>query len=99
MSATKRNTTEVCLDVLKALAHPIRIRIVELLVFEKDEFAVGELQELLGEEQAVISHQLGVLKSRGVVKFRKDGRSRLYSIAGERYRVLVKTIYKCSKQD
>ena len=99
MNEVKNKSTEMCLEVLKALAHPIRIRIVELLVFDKDEFAVGELQEELGEEQAVISHQLGVLKTRGVVKFRKDGRSRLYSIADDRYRNLVQTIYKCSKED
>jgi len=98
MNAINQSNTDNCLEVLKALAHPIRIRIVELLVFDKEEFAVGEIQEELGEEQAVVSHQLGVLKTRGVVKFRKDGRSRLYSIADDRYRKLVETIYKCSKQ-
>lgn len=97
MNQSETQNNEVCLEVLKALAHPIRMRIVEMLAFDRKEFTVGEMQEILGEEQAVVSHQLGVLKSRGIVSFRKDGRSRIYALANDRYRKLIQSIKECAK--
>jgi DNA-binding transcriptional ArsR family regulator len=62
----------------KALAHPIRIRLLELLV--KGNMNVQELQEALGVEQPVVSQQLAVLRANNIVTGRKEGVSVRYSV-------------------
>lgn len=62
----------------KALAHPVRIRILELLV--KGEKNVQELQDALGVEQPVVSQQLAVLRASNIVAGRKEGASVRYSV-------------------
>jgi len=62
----------------KALAHPVRIKILELLV--NGEMNVQELQEALGVEQPVASQQLAVLRVNNIVAGRKEGASVRYSV-------------------
>jgi len=62
----------------RALAHPVRIRILELLV--KGEKSVQELQEALGVDQPVVSQQLAVLRSTNIVSSRKEGASVRYTV-------------------
>lgn len=63
---------------VRALAHPVRIRILELLV--KGDRSVQELQEALGLEQPVVSQQLAVLRSGNIVSGRKEGVSVRYGV-------------------
>ena len=58
-------------NILKALAHPVRIRIFEALA--GGEQAVGELVTLTGEKEANTSRQLGRLRGAGLVATRKEG--------------------------
>jgi DNA-binding transcriptional ArsR family regulator len=62
----------------RALGHPIRIRILEVLV--TGERSVQELQEALGAEQPVVSQQLAVLRSNNIVSSRKEGVSVRYAV-------------------
>ena len=62
----------------RALAHPVRIRILELLV--KGDRSVQELQEVLGLEQPIVSQQLAVLRSSNIVLGRKEGVSVRYAV-------------------
>ena len=62
----------------KALAHPIRIRLVELMV-ERDR-AVQELQALLGLDQSSVSQHLAVLRAHHVVSTRKQGVTVRYAL-------------------
>src|SRR5262245_59660811 len=62
----------------RALAHPVRIRILELLV--KGDRTVQELQEALRLEQPVVSQQLAVLRSNNIVSSRKEGVSVRYAV-------------------
>ena len=62
----------------RALAHPVRIRILELLI--KGEKSVQELQEVLGVDQPVVSQQLAVLRSTNIVTGRKEGVSVRYTV-------------------
>lgn len=62
----------------KALAHPVRIRILELLV--AGDRSVQELQEALGAGQPVVSQQLGVLRANNIVVGRKSGVSVRYTL-------------------
>ena len=62
----------------RALAHPVRIRILEVLV--KGDRSVQELQEALGLEQPIVSQQLAVLRSSNIVSTRKEGVSVRYGV-------------------
>jgi DNA-binding transcriptional ArsR family regulator len=62
----------------RALGHPVRIRILELL--SKGEKSVQELQEVLGVDQPVVSQQLAVLRSTNIVSGRKEGVSVRYTV-------------------
>jgi DNA-binding transcriptional ArsR family regulator len=73
-----RNLQEFKAAFFRALAHPVRIRILELLV--KEDRNVQELQEALGLEQPVVSQQLAVLRSNNIVAGRKEGASVRYAV-------------------
>ena len=66
-------------EFFKALAHPVRIRIVDCL--RGGEKGVGELSEMLQLEPANISQQLAVLRLRNIVTGRKSGSSVFYSVS------------------
>lgn len=57
--------------VLKALAHPVRLGIVERLADRK--LPCTELRELLGCSQPTLSQQLKILEQQGLVAIRRDG--------------------------
>jgi ArsR family transcriptional regulator len=65
-------------DVLKAMAHPIRLRIVAAL--EGREMCVGDIVEALGEKQAITSQQLGIMKDKGILICRREGAKMFYRI-------------------
>ncbi|WP_342559459.1 metalloregulator ArsR/SmtB family transcription factor [Metasolibacillus sp. FSL K6-0083] len=65
-------------DFLKALAHPLRIHILELL--SEGEKSVQEIQEALNKEGSAISQQLSVLRAKNIVVGTKDGKRVLYSL-------------------
>jgi DNA-binding transcriptional ArsR family regulator len=63
-----------------ALAHPVRIRLLEVLV-EAGETSVQDLQRRLGIDQPIVSQQLAKLRASGIVRARKQGASTLYEVA------------------
>ena len=66
-------------EFFKALAHPVRIGIVDCL--RGGEKGVGELSEMLQLEPANVSQQLTVLRFRNIVTPRKSGSSVFYSVS------------------
>jgi ArsR family transcriptional regulator len=62
----------------RALAHPTRIRILEILV--RGGRTVQELQEALTLEQPLVSQQLAVLRNQSIVTARKEGLSVRYTL-------------------
>ncbi|PEA54041.1 transcriptional regulator [Bacillus pseudomycoides] len=65
-------------DFFKALSHPLRIRILELL--SEGEKSVNELQSILNKEGSAVSQQLSVLRAKNIVVGTKDGKRVLYSL-------------------
>jgi len=65
-------------DLFKALAHPARIRILELL--RDGEKSVTELQLGLGSEGSTVSQQLAILRMKNLVQTRKAGTLIYYRI-------------------
>lgn len=65
-------------ELFRALAHPTRIRLLELL--RDGEMSVSELQQRLGIEAASVSQQLGVLRGQQLVVARREGSSVFYRL-------------------
>ena len=76
--ALDRPLSEIKAELFKALAHPARIRVLEVLA--GGERAVGELTPLVGIEASHLSQQLAVLRRARLVTWRKDGARVLYAI-------------------
>jgi ArsR family transcriptional regulator len=66
-------------EFFRAMAHPARIRILELLV--AGDLSVTELLPTVALEASNLSQQLGVLRRAGIVRGRRHGNSVTYSIA------------------
>lgn len=64
--------------IFKVLGEPTRIRIVDAL--SKGELCVCDLALLLAMSSSAVSHQLRVLRDAGLVKYRKEGKSAIYSL-------------------
>ena len=62
----------------RALAHPTRIRMLEILV--RGGRTVQELQEALTLDQPIVSQQLAVLRNQGIVSAQKQGSSVRYTL-------------------
>ena len=75
-------------EFFKALSHPLRIRVLELLV--EGDRTVSELQEALEVEQSSLSQQLAVLRRAGFVVSRRDGPRVSYALADERTAELLR---------
>ncbi len=67
------------IEALKALAHPLRWRILATLA--AGERNVGEIEQAAGIGQPGLSQQLGVLRKAGLVNTRKDSKLVYYSLA------------------
>src|SRR5215468_3635944 len=65
-------------EFFKALAHPLRIRVLEILV--NGERSVHELQAILGVDQPTVSQQLAVLRAKNIVDARKEGTVVRYAV-------------------
>src|SRR5215217_5279587 len=63
----------------KALSDPTRLTLAEALR-EGEELCVCDLSWIAGRSQNLVSHHLGALRSRGLVRSRKDGKMVMYSL-------------------
>jgi DNA-binding transcriptional ArsR family regulator len=80
-------------EVLKALAHPLRLRLVASLC--QEERNVQELCALLEARQALVSQHLSVLRMVGLVAAERSGGTATYSIKEPGLRNLVKCLTGC----
>lgn len=79
-------------DFFKALAHPMRIRILEILSL--GERNVNELQGMLGSEGSAVSQQLAVLRAKNLVNTVKEGTTVIYSLRDP----LIKDLLEVARQ-
>lgn len=91
---TKAKKIEHCALILKAVAHPIRIAIIELLKDNKK--TVSEIHLNLNIEQAVASHHLGILKNKGVLNSSREGKNMYYELKHQQISKIIEIMEKCS---
>ncbi|HUF07736.1 MAG TPA: metalloregulator ArsR/SmtB family transcription factor [Rhodothermales bacterium] len=71
--------------ILKALAHPVRIRMVDLISRGGCEICVCEVEEHFDLKQPTISHHLRILRDAGLIRSRQDGTWVRHSIDAETF--------------
>ena len=91
----KAEQTERAVNFLKALAHPVRIAILDYLDQGK-QLSVKEIHELLDIEQATASHHLGILKDKGILISRREGKNTFYFLRDENFGKLIECLGKCA---
>lgn len=72
---------EIKADLFKALAHPMRVHILELLVAADRPVPVSDLLGTLAVEASLLSQHLGVLRRHHVVASRRLGNTVTYEVA------------------
>lgn len=74
-----QDTLERCARALRVLAHPDRLRIVELL--QQGRLTVGELAQELGLPHSAVSQHLNHMKAHGLLSSLRRGRVVYYRVA------------------
>ncbi|MFZ4521710.1 MAG: ArsR/SmtB family transcription factor [Bacteroidales bacterium] len=97
---TKKSTLdiqklELAASKLRAMAHPMRIAIIELLT-ENKKLTVTEIYERLSIEQASASHHLNILKNKGILESKRDGKMILYSLKTNVLANVIDCINQCA---
>ncbi|MBC2581725.1 helix-turn-helix transcriptional regulator [Clostridium sp. DJ247] len=76
-------------EILKVLAHPVRICIVKGLL-DKGECNVSHMQTCLDAPQSTISQHLQKLRTAGIIEGRRNGLEIYYSVCNEKVAALIK---------
>jgi predicted transcriptional regulator len=84
-------------DMLKALAHPVRLCIVRHLI-EMRNCNVGHMQECLGAPQSTISQHLQKLRMAGIIKGTRNGLEVNYQVCDERAARIVNTLFSARNE-
>lgn len=87
---------EAAAEVLKALAHPVRLGVVEVLA--EGERTVTELYEQLGCSQSMMSQQLKILCQQKLVEIRKDGTQKYCSLCNRDFLKVFTCMHKHLRQ-
>jgi len=82
-------------NLMRAIAHPMRIAILKLLEGGK-KLTVTEIHELLGLEQSTTSHHLGILKDKGILCSRRDGKNTFYFLKYELLSQIIDCVNRCA---
>ena len=80
------------IQILKALAHPVRIAILEIL--RNGEQCVCHFEAALGMRQAYISQQLMVLRRAGIVASRREGWNHYYRVRKPEIYAVLDAVYE-----
>ena len=83
-----KEIVEYIADLFKGFADPTRVHILTLLQ-QNGELCVTEIAEAVELSQSAISHQLRILKQMQLIKFRREGKNILYSLADEHVKTIL----------
>lgn len=80
---------------LRAMAHPLRIAIITLLE-KHHQLSVTEIYEKLKIEQATASHHLNILKNRGILDSKRDGKNTYYYLRHQVLGTIIECLDRCN---
>lgn len=82
-----KETLEAIAELFKAFGDATRVRIMSHLLHR--ELCVNDIAEAVELSQSAVSHQLRILKQMHLIKFRRDGKNILYSLADDHVRTIL----------
>ncbi len=80
-------------EVMKVIAHPIRLSIIALL--EDKKLKVGDIQAVMGTKQAVTSQHLNAMAAKGILGREKNGNEVFYYVERKEVYKLLSCIKGC----
>ena len=83
----EREILEYIAELFKGFADPTRVHILSLLA--ERELCVNDIAAAVGLSQSAISHQLRLLKQMHLIKFRREGKNILYSLADDHVKTIL----------
>lgn len=83
----EKETLEAIAELFKGFADTTRVHILSLLAVQ--ELCVTDIAEAVDLSQSAISHQLRILKQMHLIKFRRDGKNILYSLADDHVKTIL----------
>ena len=101
MNRAEKTKYETRAKVLKALAHPARLKLVDVLS-EHDEVCVCDLTEAIGSDMSTVSRHLAQLKNAGIVESQKQGQMVFYRLRVKCLTSLfncIESVVKCQVDD
>ena len=78
----EKATIDHLAELYKGFADPTRVHILYLLA-TRQELCVTDIAEAVALSQSAVSHQLRLLKQMHLIKFRREGKNILYSVADD----------------
>ena len=84
---------------LRAMSHPMRIAIIDLLANHTEPLSVTEIYKSLDIEQATASHHLNILKSKNILISKRDGKNIYYALKNLTITEILECIDHCNKND
>jgi DNA-binding transcriptional ArsR family regulator len=82
---------------MRAIAHPMRIAIIDMLN-DVNKLSVTEIYERLNIEQAAASHHLNILKSKGVLTSKREGKKIFYSLKSKTLSQIIDCLDRCNDE-
>jgi len=92
MSLIAMETLERVAPIIRNVAHPMRLRILDYLEQQGEPRSVSDIMDATGAGQAIVSQQLRILKDQGVLTSRREGNFVLYSISDRSVLLLLECI-------
>ena len=83
----EKEILEAIADLFKAFGDPTRVQILSHLL--AGEMCVGDIAEAVELSQSAVSHQLRILKQMQLIKFRREGKNVLYSLADDHVKTIL----------
>ena len=83
-----KQTMDQIAELFKGFADSTRVHILSLLMLHQ-ELCVNDIAEAVELSQSAISHQLRILKQMHLIKYRREGKNLLYSLADDHVKTIL----------
>ncbi len=90
------NKLESAAGKLRAISHPMRIAIIDLLS-KGNKMSVTDIYKALDIEQATASHHLSILKNKGVLISKRDGKKIYYALRSLILTEIIDCVNRCNE--
>jgi DNA-binding transcriptional ArsR family regulator len=81
---------------LRAISHPLRIAVIDLLANGR-KLSVTEIYQALDIEQATASHHLNILKNKGILDSKREGKKIYYSLRNLTLTDIIECVNRCNE--